>query len=246
MMAAYVTAPGYRPEALERFHQGLAPLYLNLTRTPGGVMQSQVSRFLHDGDPRFGYPDQDDAAKRTLEELKAWLAEPLAASYHGDLDRRRLRPGGGVEGREFDLREPAGARCSQTSLCRAAQSPLSERAEAQDVSPSMHATRRPMRRYTGPPPTSARSARCGGCSCWRRCWRAASSSAFAYSRGFPIPPRAAIPRALPSPAMACCMLWSMRLPTKLRCWRWRYETSPVGSCARASPRTNWSGRATRW
>ena len=81
MMAAYITAPGYRPEALERFHQGLASLYLNLTRTPGGVMQSQVSRFLRDGDPRFGVPDQDDAAKRTLDELKAWLAEPLAASY---------------------------------------------------------------------------------------------------------------------------------------------------------------------
>lgn len=81
LMAAYVTAPGYRPEALDRFHQGLGPLYLNLTRTPGGVLQSQVSRFLHDGDPRFGYPDQDEAARRTLDELKAWLAEPLATSY---------------------------------------------------------------------------------------------------------------------------------------------------------------------
>ncbi len=81
LMAAYVTAPGYRPEALDRFHQGLGSLYLNLTRTPGGVLQSQVSRFLHDGDPRFGVPDQDDAARRTLDELKAWLAEPLATGY---------------------------------------------------------------------------------------------------------------------------------------------------------------------
>ena len=123
MMAAYITAPGYRPEALDRFHQGLGSLYLNLTRTPGGVMQSQVSRFLHDGDPRFGVPDQDDAAKRTLDELKAWLAEPLATSYMevsivGDFDPS------GVEGGEFDLGAWRRAR-SQTSVCRTAQGPLS-------------------------------------------------------------------------------------------------------------------------
>ena len=81
VMAAYFTAPGYRPEALERFRQALGPLYLNLTRTPGGVLQSQVARYLHDGDPRFGYPNREEAAARTFEELKAWLSEPLTASY---------------------------------------------------------------------------------------------------------------------------------------------------------------------
>jgi len=81
VMTAYFTAPGYRPEALERFRQSLGPLYLNLTRTPGGIIQSQVARYLHDGDPRFGYPDRDEAAARTFEELKAWLSGPLTASY---------------------------------------------------------------------------------------------------------------------------------------------------------------------
>ena len=38
-MAAYVVAPGYRPEALERFRQGLPQLYQSLDRTPMGVMQ---------------------------------------------------------------------------------------------------------------------------------------------------------------------------------------------------------------
>ena len=81
VMAAYVTAPGYRAEALERFRDGLGPMYLSLTRTPKGVLQSKVTRFVHDGDPRFGAPDRDEVAKRTLAELKAWLAAPLATSY---------------------------------------------------------------------------------------------------------------------------------------------------------------------
>ena len=81
VMAAYLTAPGYRPEALERFRQSLGPLYLNLTRTPGGVLQSQVARYIHDGDPRFGYPQQDEVAARTFEELEGWLSRPLATGY---------------------------------------------------------------------------------------------------------------------------------------------------------------------
>jgi zinc protease len=81
VMAAYLTAPGYRPEALDRFRQSLGPLYLNLTRTPGGVLQSQVARYIHDGDPRFGYPDRDEVASRTFEELKDWLSGPLATAY---------------------------------------------------------------------------------------------------------------------------------------------------------------------
>ena len=81
VMAAYLTAPGYRPEALQRFRDGLGPLYLNLTRTPSGVLQSRVARLLRDGDPRFGYPERDEALKSTLDELKAWLAKPLANSY---------------------------------------------------------------------------------------------------------------------------------------------------------------------
>ena len=81
VMAAYFTAPGYRPEAVERFRQSLGALYLNLTRTPGGVQQSQVARYLRDGDPRFGYPDREEAAAATLEQLRVWLAAPLSSGY---------------------------------------------------------------------------------------------------------------------------------------------------------------------
>ncbi|MEO8629416.1 MAG: insulinase family protein [Betaproteobacteria bacterium] len=81
VMTAYLTAPGYRPEALEQLHQSLGPTYLNLTHTPGGVMQSQVSQFLRSGDPRFGVPPREQVEQRTLEELKTWLNGPLTRGY---------------------------------------------------------------------------------------------------------------------------------------------------------------------
>ena len=81
LMAAYVGAPGYRPEALERFRKGLPQLYQSLDRTPIGVMQRDVTRFLRDGDPRFGYPAQPALASLTLDDLRTTLAAPLAHGY---------------------------------------------------------------------------------------------------------------------------------------------------------------------
>jgi zinc protease len=81
LLAAYVVAPGYRPEALDKFRQGLPQLYKSLDRTPGGILQKDVTRFLRSGDPRFGYPAQAVLASRTLEELRALLQQPLANGY---------------------------------------------------------------------------------------------------------------------------------------------------------------------
>ena len=81
VIAAYLADAGYRPEALQRFRQGLGALYLNLNRTPGGVVQSQVSRFIHSDDPRFGYPPREQVEQRTLEELKTWLTPALTRGY---------------------------------------------------------------------------------------------------------------------------------------------------------------------
>lgn len=81
LFAAYMTAPGYRPEALAKFRQGLPQLYQTLDRTPAGVIQKDVVRFLRAGDPRFGYPEQSVLAQRTLDELRTVLKEPLAKGY---------------------------------------------------------------------------------------------------------------------------------------------------------------------
>ena len=81
LLAAYLVAPGYRDEALERFRQGLPQLYQGLERTPMGVMQKDVVRFLRGGDSRFGYPEQSVLAARNLDELRAAMREALSRGY---------------------------------------------------------------------------------------------------------------------------------------------------------------------
>jgi zinc protease len=81
LLAAYVVDPAYRPEALARFRQGLPQLYQSLERTPMGVLQKEVVRYLRNGDPRFGYPELPVLASRTLDELRAALSAPLAQGY---------------------------------------------------------------------------------------------------------------------------------------------------------------------
>jgi len=81
LWGAFGAARGPGPESLERFRQGLPQLYQSLDRTPVGVMQRDVMRFLRDGDPRFGYPAQPALASLTLEDLRATLAAPLAQGY---------------------------------------------------------------------------------------------------------------------------------------------------------------------
>ncbi len=81
LMCAYLTAPGYREEALRQARKQFEALYLTLRHTPRGVFRNQVTRFLAGGDFRFGFPDRDQLFARSLQEVRQWLAEPLAADY---------------------------------------------------------------------------------------------------------------------------------------------------------------------
>ncbi len=95
LLAAALTAPGYREEALTRFRKGLDILYDTIDATPGGIVQKDVSRILRSGDIRFGLPPKADTTARTLEEVAAWLAEPLANGHLeigvvGDFDPDRM------------------------------------------------------------------------------------------------------------------------------------------------------------
>ena len=155
LMAAYVVAPGYRPEALDRFRQCLPQLYQSLDRTPIGVMQRDVMRFLRDGDPRFGYPAQPALASLTLQDLRATLAAPLASGYLeislvGDFDMDAA-----IEAVASHLRQPAPARCGPEGLWPGARSPFPRRPAARPPSPTTLSIPRPSRRCTGRPPTSA-------------------------------------------------------------------------------------------
>ena len=95
LMRAYFTDPGYRPEAATLFRRGLDQIYQQINRTPQGVMQSGVSRFLHSEDPRFGFPVKADMEKLTEQDVQAWLEKPLASDYLeltivGDFDMEKM------------------------------------------------------------------------------------------------------------------------------------------------------------
>lgn len=81
LLAAYLTAPGYRDEAQREIRKNLDAIYTQLAHTAEGVMTDQVSAFIHAEDPRFGFPERAALEKVTLADLKAWLARPLAESY---------------------------------------------------------------------------------------------------------------------------------------------------------------------
>ncbi len=95
LLCAYITAPGYREESLRQMHKQVDPLFAQLDHTPMGVMQNEVDPFLKSGDFRAGFPEREELLARTLDEVKAWLAEPLAKGYMevgivGDFDEAAL------------------------------------------------------------------------------------------------------------------------------------------------------------
>lgn len=91
LLAASIADPGYRPEAQLLARRQMEPFYARLATQPQGPLNLEVQRLLASGDPRFGLPKKEEAAARTLDELRAWLAPQLASgaielSLVGDFD----------------------------------------------------------------------------------------------------------------------------------------------------------------
>lgn len=77
IFTAFMTDPGWRSEGLAQF-LALAPEFRrNFYATPTGVVQTDVSRMLRSGDPRFGFPDAEEIAGITLETVQAYLTPAL-------------------------------------------------------------------------------------------------------------------------------------------------------------------------
>jgi zinc protease len=91
LAAAYVTDPGFRPEALRIARQRLDQTYTRIAHVPEGPLQLEVPRLLASGDARFGLPSRDEIFARTLDESRAWLTPqfstgPIEIGVIGDLD----------------------------------------------------------------------------------------------------------------------------------------------------------------
>jgi zinc protease len=90
-LAAKITDPGYRPEALRQVRKGIDQLYLSFAHTANGPMATEVANLIAGGDPRFGLPAKEVLLSRSLEEVRAWLTPQLTTgaielSIVGDFD----------------------------------------------------------------------------------------------------------------------------------------------------------------
>jgi zinc protease len=83
LLAARLTDPGYRPEAVRLAHRGMEQMYLGFRHTFNGPLALEVGPLLAGGDPRFGTPPREVLFSRTLDEVRAWLEPQLTA---GDLE----------------------------------------------------------------------------------------------------------------------------------------------------------------
>jgi zinc protease len=91
LLAAYLTDPGWRPEALRIAQKNFDQLYTRLAHIPDGPLQLEVPRLLASGDTRFGLPTKTDLLARTLDEARAWAGPqlangPIEIAIVGDLD----------------------------------------------------------------------------------------------------------------------------------------------------------------
>ena len=78
LLAAYVTAPGFRPEAFERAKTGLRTQLSQLDATEGGVFGRDFQQLIHDGDARWKTPDNKDLDAATAAGLENLLRPHLA------------------------------------------------------------------------------------------------------------------------------------------------------------------------
>ncbi|WP_062785062.1 M16 family metallopeptidase [Novosphingobium capsulatum] len=83
VMAAYLTDPGYRPEAEQLFHQGMANYFAQLNATPGSALTAALGGILSGNDPRFTLQSPQAYQKLGFAQLKPVLGDRLA---HGALE----------------------------------------------------------------------------------------------------------------------------------------------------------------
>ncbi|MEO1405757.1 MAG: insulinase family protein, partial [Pseudomonadota bacterium] len=91
VLAAVLTAPGYRPEAEAQYGQLVDVFYPTLDAEPAGIVQRDVERIIRGGDIRYGIASQDDLKARSFDDLKpvlerAFTEGAIEIALVGDID----------------------------------------------------------------------------------------------------------------------------------------------------------------
>ncbi|MBB5685428.1 M16 family metallopeptidase [Sphingobium boeckii] len=83
ILAAYLTAPGFRAEGDMQWQNFIPVYYDTLDASPGGIASRDVGRIIADGDPRFGIPPLETLKARNMAALKTATARAFA---HGAIE----------------------------------------------------------------------------------------------------------------------------------------------------------------
>lgn len=94
LLAAYVTDPGYREEAVRLFQRPLPEFYARLDATPGSALAIGQARIMNGDDPRFVLPPIDALQAANFERLKPLIEAKLKSGrieigLVGDIDEAK-------------------------------------------------------------------------------------------------------------------------------------------------------------
>jgi zinc protease len=79
VLAAYLTDPGWRPEAFGRYSALSTTVHDQLASTSSGVLGRDLGALLRSGDRRWAFPAREELAATRLEDLKAALSPSMAS-----------------------------------------------------------------------------------------------------------------------------------------------------------------------
>jgi zinc protease len=78
LLTAYMTAPGWRPEAFEQVRAGASVALAQLSSTPQGVEARDLGQLEHSGDARWHVPTAEEAKTQPIAPFKAMLSHALS------------------------------------------------------------------------------------------------------------------------------------------------------------------------
>lgn len=93
VLAAYVTAPGYRAEGVERYRQDINRYFAQSTATPASALAHNLGGILSDNDPRFSLQEPEKYRTLTYKALSDGIGDRLAGGaieigLVGDIDEQ--------------------------------------------------------------------------------------------------------------------------------------------------------------